>query len=318
MSEEIMVSIDCLSFNHENYISDALESFLMQKTDFLFEILIHDDASTDRTAQIIKEYEKKYPEIIKPVYQIENQYSQGVKVSLMNHNRASGKYIAVCEGDDYWTDPYKLQKQVDYMELHPECSMCVHGAYNVSPDKERKLSKVMPSQKNRIFTIVEVIEGGGGLFATNSIVYSKEKFLEFPFFCPEATVGDYPLVIYGALKGKLYYIKEPMSAYRTGVNGSWTEREFKTMNKRLSHYGEIERMLEEINHYTHFQYDSTIKKVRKRNKFYLLIEQKKFKEIKMKEYWKLYLEQEFFKRIVSKVKSLIFHPTDFFKVFKVN
>ena len=110
---EPLVSINCITYNHEAYIRDALEGFLMQKTDFTFEILVHDDASTDQTANIIRKYEKKYPEIIKPIYQKENQYSQEVEISKQfQFPRARGKYIAICEGDDYWTNPYKLQKQV--------------------------------------------------------------------------------------------------------------------------------------------------------------------------------------------------------------
>lgn len=100
--DKLMVSICCITYNHEKYISEALESFLMQKTSFKYEILIHDDASTDNTAKIIREYEKKFPEIIKPIYQIENQYSKGNKINLVyNFPRAKGKYIAICEGDDY-------------------------------------------------------------------------------------------------------------------------------------------------------------------------------------------------------------------------
>ena len=101
------ISICCLTYNHEPYIEQCLEGFLMQKVDFPIEILIHDDASTDKTAEIIRKYESKYPEIIKPVYQSENQYSKGISVSrVYQFPRAQGKYIALCEGDDYWTDPF--------------------------------------------------------------------------------------------------------------------------------------------------------------------------------------------------------------------
>jgi len=129
-NENIMVSIDCITYNHEDYIRDTIDSFLMQKTNFNYEILIHDDASTDRTAEIITEYQKKYPDIIKPIFQKQNQYSQGVKhISYkFNHTRAKGKYIAFCEGDDYWIDENKLQKQVDFLETNPECTFCFHNA----------------------------------------------------------------------------------------------------------------------------------------------------------------------------------------------
>lgn len=120
-AQEPLVSICCITYNHEKYIRDAIESFLMQETNFPFEIIIHDDASTDKTADIIREYEKKYPELIKPIYQTENQYSKGVKINLeFNFPRAKGKYIALCEGDDYWTDPNKLQIQVAFLEENPD------------------------------------------------------------------------------------------------------------------------------------------------------------------------------------------------------
>ena len=99
--DEIMVSIICTAYNHEKYIRDALDGFVSQKTNFKFEILVNDDASTDRTAEIIREYEMKYPDLMRPVYQTENQYSKGVRIS---HDilipRARGKYLAYCEGDD--------------------------------------------------------------------------------------------------------------------------------------------------------------------------------------------------------------------------
>lgn len=119
--EPLMVSIRCLAYNHEKSIRETLESFVMQKTNFRFEAIVHDDASTDGTAGIIREYAEKYPDIIKPIYETENQYSKhdGSLFSIMN-KACTGKYIAYCEGDDYWIDPLKLQKQVDYLEAHPE------------------------------------------------------------------------------------------------------------------------------------------------------------------------------------------------------
>lgn len=119
-AQEPLVSICCITYNHEKYIRDSIESFLMQETNFPFEIIIHDDASTDKTADIIREYEKKYPELIKPIYQTENQYSKGIRVSLLTYKKSRGKYIAFCEGDDYWTDPLKLQKQVTFLEENPD------------------------------------------------------------------------------------------------------------------------------------------------------------------------------------------------------
>lgn len=122
-----LVSIICITYNHEPYIRQCLDGFMMQKTNFPFEVLIHDDASTDKTADIIREYKARYPDVIKPIYQTENQYSKGVKIGLTYlYPNAKGKYIAECEGDDYWTDPLKLQKQVDFLENNQSYALCCH------------------------------------------------------------------------------------------------------------------------------------------------------------------------------------------------
>ena len=163
MSDEIKVSINCTTYNQEMYIAEAIESFLMQKTTFSYEILIHDDASTDNTREIIKKYEEKYPDIIKPIYQSENKYSKGVKVGYeYNFKRARGKYIALCEGDDYWTDPYKLQKQVDYMEANPDCTLCMHSVDLINGKNQKKIGMVRPYKSNTISSVEDIIIGGGG------------------------------------------------------------------------------------------------------------------------------------------------------------
>ena len=116
-----------MAYNHASYIRQCLDGFMMQKTNFLFEVLIHDDASTDGTQEIIREYADRYPELINPIYQIENQYSKGISpLRQILFPMAKGKYIALCEGDDYWIDPLKLQKQVDFLESHNELTFCVH------------------------------------------------------------------------------------------------------------------------------------------------------------------------------------------------
>ncbi len=150
-SDNILVSICCLSYNHEAYIRECLIGFMMQKTSFQIEILIHDDASTDKTANIIKEYAAAYPEIIKPIYQKENQYSRRKSVSATyQFPRALGKYIAFCEGDDYWTDPYKLQKQVDFLEKNTDYAM-ISGGIELINDRGERLdsNEMLFEQKQR-------------------------------------------------------------------------------------------------------------------------------------------------------------------------
>ncbi len=130
---EILVSIQCITFNHKDYLRHALDSFLRQKADFAFEIIVHDDASTDGTTDIVREYAALYPDIIIPMYEEENQWKKtGMKpVFAKMTNISRGKYIAYCEGDDFWQDDYKLQKQVEALESHPDASMCYTGFQTV-------------------------------------------------------------------------------------------------------------------------------------------------------------------------------------------
>lgn len=128
--QPIMVTIRCLVYNHEPYLRQCLDGFVMQKTNFPFEAIVHDDASTDRSAEIIREYAEKYPNIIKPIFETENLYSRhdGTLRRTVD-TYIKGKYVALCEGDDYWIDSYKLQKQVDYLESHPDCVYSCHRYY---------------------------------------------------------------------------------------------------------------------------------------------------------------------------------------------
>jgi len=228
-----LVSICCITYNHEKYISDAIESFLMQETDFPFEIIIHDDASTDATADIVREYEKKYPDVIKPIYQTENQYSKGKLVTLFTYEAARGKYIALCEGDDYWIDPLKLQKQITEMEKHPECYISFHPAIQRWVDGNRNDSIFgFYSDKTTIFSAEAVIVGGGGFMHTGSIVLNRlaiPRIISFFDIAKEASIGDYYVQILGAEHGGALYLSDIMSVYRSGIPGSWSER----MNSNL-------------------------------------------------------------------------------------
>ncbi|GAB3712045.1 glycosyltransferase family 2 protein [Flavobacterium koreense] len=126
MNDLPLVSISCITFNHARYLRECFDGFLMQQTNFAFEVVIHDDASTDETKAIIEEYTQKHPTIFYPMYQTENQYSKGVRgiMAKFNFPRCRGKYITLCEGDDYWTDPNKLQKQVDFLEANEDYAIC--------------------------------------------------------------------------------------------------------------------------------------------------------------------------------------------------
>lgn len=262
--QDILVSINCITYNHKPYIADALEGFLMQKTDFGFEILVYDDASTDGTANIIRHYAEQYPDLIKPVLQTENQYSQGVRVGCLNHKRALGTYIAACEGDDYWTDPYKLQHQVDYMRANPDCVLCAHAAHKVNVSRET-VGALRPCTHDCDLLPEQVILTSGNLIATSSYLFLAEPVRQLPHFYHLSPVGDYALNIYLVSLGRIHYLDQFMSAYRVNVPGSVLNR-----HKQFSEDGKIEllqrrvRMLDEYQAYLNGRWqDLTDEKIRR-------------------------------------------------------
>lgn len=190
MRKDILVSICCITYNHQSYIKESIEGFLMQKTNFSFEIIIHDDASTDRTPEIIKDYEKKHPDLIKPIYQTENQYSKGREVFSFTLEKARGKYIAICEGDDYWTVPYKLQKQVDFLEAHPEYSACYHHV-DVLDMTDGKYLRRKCKPKKYIYTQRDFFKGNKGETRTCSTLARRDCLpIEFPEWFNNVFAGD--------------------------------------------------------------------------------------------------------------------------------
>ena len=155
MEQKVLVSIRCLVYNHAPYLRQCLDGFVMQKTNFAFEAIVHDDASTDESAAIIREYAAQYPHIIKPIYESENQYSKrdGSISRIMDAAvHPDAKYIAMCEGDDYWIDPLKLQKQVDFLETHPEYGMC-YTNFNVLEQKSGRITYSLFTTKPKEYPI---------------------------------------------------------------------------------------------------------------------------------------------------------------------
>lgn len=200
-----LVSIWCTVYNHAPYLRECLDGFVMQKTDFPFEAIVHDDVSTDKSASIIREYATKYPDIIKPIYEKENQYSKH-DGNLFNIWKTSckGKYTALCEGDDYWIDSNKLQKQVVIMENDPTLSFCFHNYKSTSG----KIKKTMPIT-NRL-KAKDIIRHH--YVPTASLLYRTELMDNVDDL--NLSIGDRPLEIQLAMQGDAYFIDEPMCVYR--------------------------------------------------------------------------------------------------------
>lgn len=257
-SRPLMVTIRCLSYNHERYIRECLEGFVIQKTYFRFEAIVHDDASTDGTAAIVREYAEKYPDIIKPIYETENQYSKhnGSLARIMDEH-THGKYVAICEGDDYWTDPLKLQKQFDFMETHPECSMCFHAHHDLCIDG--RLALIKPKSSKSFFYIEDIIRIENNIIGTNTVFWKWEllKNEGKPQFWKNCPVGDLPMRLFFASKGVVGYLDESMSVYRQNSVGSWTNRKT-TLKIRIAHRKRIIEMYKQFNQYTCKKYQKSV------------------------------------------------------------
>lgn len=217
------LSILCIAYNQVKFIRDCLDGFVMQKTNFPFEVIIHDDASTDGTADIIREYAEKYPDIIKPIFQTENQFSKGVKIGkTYTWPLIRGKYVAMCEGDDYWTDPNKLQRQVDFLDAHPDYSVCFHPV-RVTWDDKSKPDSVFPTKRYRFNkTTLELSDLlKHNFIQTNSVVYRWRT--ECSDLFPNGILpGDWYMHLLHAQVGKIGFIPDVMAVYRRNAGGIWT------------------------------------------------------------------------------------------------
>lgn len=255
-----MVCIRCATYNHELYIRDCLEGFVMQKTNFKFVAIVHDDASTDKTADIIREYEAKYPDIIKPIYETENQYSKrdGSLGRIMDAaiDATGAKYVALCEGDDYWTDPLKLQRQVDYLEGHEECVMCAHAA-NWEMNGKIERNDICHDEECDL-TTDEVIREGGLYLATASLTFRREMSDLWPSWRKNANVGDYPLQILGTLQGELHYFPDIMCVYRYQASGSWTAANLGRKDRNLDYFYVRAMWLLDLNEDTNHKFEKAI------------------------------------------------------------
>lgn len=299
MNEEVLVSIYCLAYNHGRYIRDALEGFVRQKTTFRYEVIIHDDASQDDTAKIIEEYAQKYPDIIKPIIQVENMYSKGVDIlRTFIKPKVQGKYIAICEGDDYWITSDKLQKQVDFLETHIDYSACVHNT--IMRDMKKNKDKVMFANESNTLTLADVVRKGSQSYHTSSVMYRAEYLFERPDYvdCIRG-IGDYPLSIYLISQGKIYYYADAMSLYRFNVAGSWTARRNRTIT--INMYKGIIKMLSEAQKVSEVDNQDLFEDTIKQYTYLLRLAVEDYDVLKEKEYRKYYLEEPF----IGKIKILI-------------
>ncbi|MCD8370686.1 MAG: glycosyltransferase [Clostridiales bacterium] len=300
----ILVSICCIAYNQAEYIRDALEGFVTQRTNFAYEVLIHDDASTDGTAEIIKEYARRYPEQIFPILQTENQYSKGMTniSGTFNFPRARGRYIAMCEGDDYWTDADKLQKQVDFLEAHPHCSLCFHSAKVEVQGRAFTERMMRPYRGSRRVRQEEIIDKTSG-YPTASLMFRRKMVEQLPDFYVQAPIADIPLQLLAAERGWAYYMDEPMCVYRLGGTFSWTNlmKKGDYERKQREYAQAMERMYRGFDERNGGRFHDTVAHAVRRLRYLTWVNTKQFSKILAAEnrgfYRELNLRTRFFIRL---------------------
>lgn len=248
------VSVCCLTYNHENTIAQTIESVLAQKTEFPFELIIHDDASQDRTPDIIREYAARYPDIIRPILQTQNQYHNCNIAQTFVNPMIRGNYVAICEGDDFWTDPNKLQLQVECLESDPNFSLCFHAVEQLNADGSTMTYRPLKSDGT---VSAELVIKRGGLFCPSvSLLFRRDVVDCWPEFRVQADVYDYPSQILAAIMGEIYYIDKIMGVYRFASEGSWTAQRTETTD--YQHIENETHWLDLFNEYTDNRYKAAV------------------------------------------------------------
>lgn len=251
---QFMVHVSCMTFNHVNYIIDAMNGFCIQETKFPFVCTIIDDISTDGEQEVIKKYLEEHFDLndesivrneetddyvltfvrhktnkncyFAVLYLKYNHYSiKKPKMPYIAEWYDNAKYIALCEGDDYWTHPQKLQRQIDFLESNPDFTMACHRIKCYSQSKQKMISEEYCYHKSRKMKTKDIIYRTGLFISTCSIVYRKCVKDNYPDYCSKCRVGDYPLQIMCAMKGNTYYFDEVMGVYRVDNSNSWMGRQ---------------------------------------------------------------------------------------------
>lgn len=315
LDNEIMVSVVCLAYNHEDYIRDCLEGFISQKTDFKFEVIVHDDASTDDTALIISQYAEKNRGIIKPILQKENQRRlKGVFIlSDYISKEIKGKYVALCEGDDFWTDKYKLQKQFDALENNPQCKLCLHKVNVINtngegmgyshPDYEIETGLIKSTDFIRIVCQKYTFQTSSYFFNSNEYI---KYIMNYPRFKRVISVGDEPYLLYFGQLSDVYYINEALSNYRKGGASSWSALYAVSSEKKIKNAEQHIAMFNEYDKYTNYKYHDSCE-IGKEKYEYLIALNNFNPKILLNKRYKKYLKTESLKTRIFVYSMIVLH-----------
>jgi glycosyltransferase involved in cell wall biosynthesis len=292
MDSDFLVRVSCLTYNHAPYIEDAMNGFCMQETSFPYVCTIIDDASTDGEQEIIRKYLQEHFNLQDKTI-VRNEETDDYVLTFARHKTnincyfavfflkynhyrkkskapyiqewANTKYIALCEGDDYWIDPCKLQKQMIFMDAHPQHSLCFCAHKDLFPWGEMKDVYRYKGDKE-VCPFDDIIQGGGAFMATNSMLYRSSMFVQYSIWAKNCPIGDLPLMLTLAHRGMVGYIADVMCVYRRSLVESWTNRMNSSFKSRNKHYHAIKKMWTQFDQYSDYQYHSSVRKKIKINR----------------------------------------------------
>ncbi len=312
---KFVVTVCCITYNHVKFVRECLDSIVTQETDFAFDILIHDDASTDGTADVVREYINKYPDLFIPMLEEENQYSRGKRSILIQFmlEKARGDYIAVCEGDDFWCDRHKLQKQFESLQKYKNCNMCTHDV-EIIYETGNGLGEKIP-QRNVPYGEMEgkrlikyLAYEDTHLFHTSSMFFEKKVIVEelknMPSFFTATAAEDRTLFLYYASKGNIFYMNDCMSKYRIQTKGSWSKQNMESRQHAFRTDKELLQMINDFHAYTKGQFKEEVYAYQTILNFRIFQYERKFKELLDNRYKKLFqklgIKQKIYYRICAR------------------
>jgi len=299
---EILFTAVVVTYNHKNYIRDCIEGILKQETNFEFEIIVHDDASTDGTSDILREYGEKYKDKIRLVIQEENIYSRGLNIVPFVKDYIHGKYMATIDGDDYWTDSKKLQKQVDFLENNPEYVACAHVA-DYTNEETGAHEFLPPIDHDRDISTEEVLEWDVKYrFQTATNIYRTEGgWKDVPDRYMPNGGNDYSTAVWLAVNGKMRVLKDCMSVYRVCTPGSYTATLNKTAQEKINKINDgWIQLLRVVDEDTDGKYHKKIDHLINRRYAKRSIRNKKYKKalFKYSKVWKIEEDSKFKRKLI--------------------
>lgn len=281
-----LVCTQCFTYNHEAFILDTLNGFIVQETSFPVVYTIVDDASTDNGPQILVDFFNENFDTGNPDVAYQERTDNGVifyaqhrlnlncffAILLLNENHRSqrkakapylsrwtknSKYIALCEGDDYWTDPLKLQKQVDVLEHNKDVTLCCTACTIKTSEKSSTQRRY---KKERIVTPEQIIRGGGLWLHTATYVYRSSLMDCYPVYCKSCHVGDFPRILWASMNGSVYYLPDVTAVYRYQISGSWTSKHKSLgIDRLIAGWRSEVNMLKGLDQYSEGRYSSAFK-----------------------------------------------------------